>query len=142
MTVSEAFRELLLTFSDVTAIVGSRIYRLRLPQTPTLPAIRLQRIDANEELHLRGPSGIQVARVQVDSVALSGPDAERLDAAVHGDGVTTGLRAWKGMIGGGGSPADTFEIRLIRPAGVREGYDALELKQYKVMRDFLVTYRG
>jgi hypothetical protein len=138
VTVSDAIRDLLLSFAPVRAIVGTRIYVLRLPQSPTLPAIRLQRIDANEELHLRGPSGIQVARVQVDSVSLSGTQAETLDAAVHGDGVTTGLRAWRGFVDG--SPG-SFEILVIRPAGVREGYDALELKQYKVMRDYMVTYR-
>lgn len=138
MTVSQAIRDLLLRTAPVTAIVSSRIYRLVLPQSVTLPAVRVQRIDENEELQLRGPSGIQVARVQVDSVSLSGAQAETLDAAVHGDGVMTGLRAFHGFVDG--SPG-SFEILLIRPAGVREGYDALELKQYKVMRDYFVTYR-
>lgn len=137
MNVSEAIRELLLSMSPITAVVQERIFVLRFPQSVRLPALRIQRVDAVEEMHLRGPGTMHRARVQVDSVALSGVQAEILDELVTGDGITSGLRAWHGFIGG--SPV--FQIALIRPITVRQDYDALELNQYKIMRDFFVWYR-
>lgn len=142
MTVVEAIADRLSTIAEVSAIVAERIYAVKLPQDGDLPAIRIQRIDEDEGMHLRGSSGLHRARVQVDSVTeeASGVDARAdaiaLDAAVHGDGAGSGLCGWRGDIG---SPP--FTITGILPAGVREGYDAAELRQYKVMRDYWVSFR-
>ena len=57
MTVEGAIVSRLKADSAVSAIVGSRVYRLKLPQQPTLPAIRLQRVSRVEyEVSLRGRS--------------------------------------------------------------------------------------
>lgn len=66
MTVEMAVLTRLGQVSAVTAIVSTRIYQLKLPQTPTLPAIRVQLISDPRGHHLRGPDGARRARVQVD----------------------------------------------------------------------------
>lgn len=137
MTAAEVVRARLLTISAVTAIVVDRVYTQVLPQTPTdtLPAIRVQRVDQIEDAHLRGTTKPVRARVQVDSVAKSAAAAFALDAALHGNGDGTGLAGWTGEIG---SPA--VRVAAILPIDVRDGYDAEDLKQYKVMRDYAVTF--
>jgi hypothetical protein len=140
VTVDEALRDRLLSLTPVTALVSTRIYCLILPQAFNPPAIRIQRISQLEDMHLRGPVNVFRARVQVDSIGLTRSSAEAVDAAVQGDGLgsyATGLKGFKGPIG---SPA--FVIRAILPADVREFYDAEELRQFKVMRDFFVTFEG
>lgn len=50
----------------IEKVPASRIYQLKLPQTPTLPALRIQLIANPKTYHLRGPQGLERARVQVD----------------------------------------------------------------------------
>jgi hypothetical protein len=61
-----AVRARLVATSAVTALVSTRIYTLKLPDTVTYPAIRVQLIDEPQRKHLRGPDGLTRARVQVD----------------------------------------------------------------------------
>jgi len=122
----------------VTALVSTRIYLGVLPQKATLPAIRVQRVSENEFMHMRGTSAVYRTRVQVDSVSNASDAAGQalaVDAAVHGDGASTGLVGWQGTAGG-------IEITGVMPATVRETYDADELRQYKVMRDVLVWWKS
>lgn len=134
MSVAAAIRQVLLTFAPLTALVESRVYVMLLPQNPTLPAVRVQRIDEDEPIHFRGPGNLRRARIQVDSIGGGGAVAETVDAAVHGDGISTGLRAYQGTVG-------TIRIELMDPADVRTVYDADELRQYKVARDYFAWYR-
>lgn len=134
MTLDNAIRQLLLSMPPVTALVAARVYVLHLPQSPTLPAVRVQTIDEHEPIHLRGPGNLRRARVQVDSIGKEGAAAVELDAAVHGDGVSTGLRCFRGLVG-------TLLIDLIDPVDRRPAYDAEELRQYKVLRDYFAWFR-
>lgn len=138
MTVDQAVRARLLVVTPLTTLVSTRIYTVILPQNPTLPAVRVQRISQVEPMHLRGPVNLYRARVQVDAVATTKAGADAVDAAVQGDGlgdVATGLKGWMGTISG-------FVVRAVLPIDVRDGYDADELKQFKVMRDFWVFFEG
>jgi hypothetical protein len=141
VTVAEAIREHLMSLAPVVALVGTRVRLVKLRQSePTFPVIRVQRIDENQGMHLRG-GGVKVARVQVDSIAKEGSGvdaysvATAVDAAVAGPGDGTGLIGYRGDVG---SPA--FRIHAILPLPVREGYDADELQQFKVMRDVEVHF--
>ena len=122
----------------VTAIVGTRIYQGVLPQTPTLPALRLQRVGEIQRRHLRGGVKLQRARVQIDSYA-DGTDpigqALALDAAVLGDASGSALVGWTGTVGG-------VTIAAIEPVDVRETYEGEELRQYRVSRDVFVWWRS
>ena len=140
MTVDTAIRARLLSLASIVALVNARVFTVILPQGVTLPAIRVQRVGQIEPMHFRGPINVYQARVQVDSVGTSKAQADAVDAAVQGDGLggdATGLKGFKGSIG---SPA--FVIRAILPADVRDLYDAEELRQFKVSRDFFVHFEG
>jgi Protein of unknown function (DUF3168) len=51
---------------QVTALVGSRIYPMVIPQGVVMPAIAYQRISTVRPGSLRGPSGIADPRLQVN----------------------------------------------------------------------------
>ena len=122
----------------VTALVSTRIYNGTFPQDGTFPAIRVQRIGEDEQMHLRGAVGTIRTRIQIDSVADSAEpigDAQSIDSAVHGDGSGSGLIGWAGNVG-------DIDIQAVIPAGVRETYDGEELRQYRVMRDAFVWWNG
>jgi hypothetical protein len=129
-------RDRLLAVTAVTDLVSTRIYAGFLPQSPTLPAVLVQRVGEVQTSHLRGGQQLRVTRVQVTSVAPSRAAAVAVDEAVEGDGAGSGLSHWSGSTG---SPAVT--VRWTEPAGVREGYDPGELRQYRIDRDYRVHHR-
>jgi len=133
----------ILALPAVTAIAGTRVYVLSLPQSPILPAVRIQVISEVEALQLRGTAGWRRGRVQVDSVAsdVNGDDgltaADALDVAIYGGfvaGVATGLVGFAGTVAG-------VRIGSIRPAGRIEDYAADNLRQVRVSRDWFVDYQ-
>ncbi len=146
MTGTDIVRMRLAALTAVTALVSTRIYALSLPQTPTLPAIRVALVPGvPESMHLRGRTGVVVERVQVDYyVANTGTNplgaARAMAAAVYGDmvgGEATGLTGWSGSIG---SPATTVD--LIEPASQQVEAGAQdELRQTIVSQDYYVHYR-
>ncbi len=138
MTPVEAVITRLRDQAPLTAIVSTRIVNQHYPQTPTLPAVLAFEVDAFNGQHLRGPDGFARARVQVECRANSKPVADAVAAAVHGDGLDSGLFGFAGSVGG--SPA--FDIVNVEDGGRRSGYDADERRQYWVQRDYMVMYRG
>jgi hypothetical protein len=130
----------------VTAIVGQRVYMLKLPQRPTLPAVRVQRIDDVRDQHLRGPVNVNVARVQVDVfVADAGSDAydtaSDLMDAIKGDGLGPNASGLWGWIGSFGSPDD---VRVLNAelAGDSVDYEGDELRLLRMRQDFLLHWRA
>jgi hypothetical protein len=69
MTITDAVCRWLLEAPAVAAMVGARVYQLKLPQQPTLPAIRVQLIAEPARYHLRGVVNAWEALVQVDAYA-------------------------------------------------------------------------
>jgi len=59
----------LTTFAGLTPLVGTRVYPLKLPQTPTMPSVTYQRIDGPRESGIAGEHGMAHPRIQVDSWA-------------------------------------------------------------------------
>ena len=114
MTLEEAVRARLLAITAVTDLVGTRIYILTLPQTPTWPAIRVALIDEPVTSAVDGETALAQARIQVDAwVDATAADpytaAATLATAIHGNGsytAPTGLEHWHGAIG---SPAVTVK---------------------------------
>lgn len=141
MTVAEAIVTRLKSLSVITALVGSRVYTMELPQGGTLPAIRVQRIGESTFMHMRGGVGLYRSRVQVDSVSrkASGVDhyaqARAIDEAVRGANNGSALVGFTGTVGG-------VRMTGILASDVRESYDAAELTQFKIMRDLLVWHEG
>lgn len=126
--------------SDVTALVGSRIYLDKLPQNCTMPAVRVQLVDEPTDYHLRGGQRDH-ARVQVDAYAreVSGGDtyatAMALANAIHGDDAGSGLSGWAGEVG---SPAMTI-TGILRIDRTRD-YDPEELRTLRQRQDYWVWF--
>lgn len=140
MTAAEAVRARLLTLTPVTELVATRIWTFQLPQSVKRPAILVTQISDVQEQHLMGQGGVCRARVQVDAVALSIGAARAIDAAVLGtyaDGAPTGLRGFAGDVDG--SPA--FVVLGCEALSARELYEAEDVKDCRVTRDYYVWYR-
>lgn len=122
----------------VTAISSTRLYQAVLPQSPTLPALRLQRIGEIRESHLRGGVALLRARVQIDAYG-GGDDpigaAQALDAAVVGDASGSALVGWTGTAAG-------LEVVAVLPVDARENFEGDELQQYRVSRDVIAWWRA
>lgn len=144
MTAVQVVRTRLVALAAVTALVGSKVYALKFPQGCLFPAVRLTQVGGEDPMHLRGSVGLVLARVQVDCVdeEASGSDpfasAHAVMDAVHGTftaGAATGLCGFAGTVG-------STVVSAIVPAGLaRERYDAAELRQVLVSRDYLVSFR-
>lgn len=67
MTIEQVVADHLEATPAITALVGARIYQLKLKQNTAFPAIRVQLIDDLHGHHFRGANDPAVARVQVDS---------------------------------------------------------------------------
>lgn len=80
MTVYEPIRARLLASGAIAAIVGTRVYPLRLPAKPTLPAIVVTRISGVRATHLHGQASLARPRIQVDCWAQKSDDASALGA--------------------------------------------------------------
>lgn len=130
---------------DINTAAGARVYQLKLPQDPTLPAVRVQRIGNVREQHLRGPQGTVVTRVQVDSFVAEASGAygsvTDLADAIKGDGlgdVASGLFGFKGTHG---SPAILIENVEIVHDGTPD-YEGEELRLLRIRQDYLVHWRA
>lgn len=136
MDVVATLRDRVLMIGAVTALASTRVYASHLPQSPTFPAVLLERVDEVQHSQLRGGSTLRMTRVQVTSIATNRAQAVALDAAVDGDGAGSGVSYWTGTMG---SPS--VDVRVCEPAGVREMYDPGVLRQYRILRDFRVHHR-
>lgn len=118
--------------ASVAAIVGVRVYQLKLPQNATLPAVRVQLIDAIETYHLRGGSLTERSRVQVDAFAkeASGLDpyatVEPLADAIHA--------ALSGIVFDGDDIRITGSLRVSR----QPLYEPDELRDVRMTQDYIV----
>ena len=95
MSVGKAIYARLVAHAGTTALVGTRVYPLRLPQGPTYPAIRYQVISAPREHAMGADTGTVHARVQVDCWATTYAGAKALAAQV-----ILALSRWGGTSGG------------------------------------------
>lgn len=142
-TPEDAVVARILALPAVTAIVGTRVWQLLLPQSATLPAVRVQRISGVEMgAHTRGARGVAWARIQIDAVAgvRDGANAyttaSELAEAIAGDGATTGVLGWKGSIG---TPPLTIQGIFSLAEPVAE-FEAEELQRVRIRRDVQVVF--
>ena len=66
MSIETGLYSRLTTDTDVSGVISTRAYPLRLPQGYTLPALSYQRISTDRVHELDGVTGRAVARFQVD----------------------------------------------------------------------------
>ena len=146
MTVEEAICARVEGLADVVAIAGSRVYLDKAPQGTAYPVVVVQLVDDVNGYHLRGPNGLQRARVQVDAYAHEGSGvdayavASSLADAINGDGLgpyASGLSGWYGHIGDdpGISVQGCFRIDRTRY------YEAEEVQHVRIRQDYYVDFQ-
>ncbi len=138
MTAEALIVSRLKSLSALTAIVSTRIYLDKLPQSPVYPCVRVTLISEVGEAHLRGEDALSTSRVQVDAYAkeLSGIDpyalAMTVADAIQGDGAGSGLGGFTGTI-------DTSSVQGIFSIDRRRYYDPEELRVLTISQDYFVT---
>lgn len=144
MTPEQAVLERILSLSAVTALVGQRVFMLKLRQGETMPAVRVQLVDEDEDQHLRGGAGIFKSRIQVDVYAaeVTGGDpyaaATEIAAAIHGDTAGSGLSGWRGL--SGGSPPEIEVCAVVRKLRLMD-YEAAERREVRCQQDYMVGWK-
>lgn len=145
MTIEQAVYERLSDIAPLTALVSTRIYQLKLPQRPTLPAVRVQKVSGMSGQHLRGPDGLFRARVQVDAYEEETgswyADVTAIASAIRGDGLgsnATGLWGWIGYSGGSPPQLSIRNVVLVHD-GAPE-YEAGELRLVRIRQDYMVHW--
>lgn len=68
--------------TDLTAIVGEKIYCLYIPQSVQMPCVSYQRISGRPANTLLGASGLEVIKMQIDCWSRSLTEAKNMAKAV------------------------------------------------------------
>jgi hypothetical protein len=89
----------------IAAVVADRVSDTVLPQSPTYPAIVIQRISTPRERTLSGPSGLASPRIQVGCYADSGIAGKQLAAIVRGE-----FDGFRGKLSAGGTMVDECSV--------------------------------
>ena len=85
MTIrDDVFTRLTAGSTTLTGLVGTRVYRTKLPQNPTLPALTYWKVSGNRLHDLVGPTGESDPRIQVSCWAKTSAAAEDVAEAVRG----------------------------------------------------------
>jgi Protein of unknown function (DUF3168) len=138
MRISDAVCRRLRQDPGVSGLVGARVYQLKLPQQPTLPAVRVQLVSEPAIYHTRGVVNCYQALIQVDAFAnefdVVRPDpydtVEQLADVI--DRCLSGAR---------------FTIEPIHVTGSFRAsraplYDPDELRLARIMQEYRITYHG
>jgi len=128
MTIEKDIYYQLTDDTDVSTLVGDRVYPMKLPQGWTLPAITYQRISGERAHCLNGPSGRARPRFQIDCWAEDYDGAKDLS-----DKVRLCLDGFKGDIN---TESDVGGITL---EGDRDIWEE-DIKIYRITMDFIIPH--
>lgn len=118
-----------------TAVGGSRIYALRLPQGQVQDSIVYSRISGIGDHTMQGATGLARPRVQIDCWSA---DLDRANALANL--VKQRIDGFRGSIlWGENSPSEAIVVQGIFFDSEREDYDDTA-KLYRVSRDFLIWF--
>lgn len=139
MNVELAVAERLMADAAVAALVGSRVYVVKLPQRVTYPAVRVQLVDQPQRYHLRGEDELTRARVQIDAYASEDAGGNPYTSADNvADAIEASLSGKK--FRNTGSPEE-IEITGCFREDRRAMYDPDELRLVRILQDFMVWSR-
>jgi hypothetical protein len=143
VTIETVVLDHLLASPPVAAIIGTRGYQLVLPQSPTLPAMRVQLIDEIETYVLIGLTNCFRARIQVDiwtDAEAAGDPYEEARAGSTAIRDALAVTAHGGQRFMDGSPT-VLEVTSVQTLDKTVDYEADELRRIRVRQDFAVVYR-
>lgn len=130
--IEKALVSLLINDSGVSALVGKRVYPMRLKQGTLLPAIVYQRISTPRVLtHDQTYQGLAEPRFQF---AVYAETFEEMEACVRAIRVL--FQGYKGVVSLG---EDSIRIDGILTAGEITGFEP-ELDLYYTMADYMVSH--
>ena len=129
MSIETAIRSELINDADVTALVGTRVYPVMMPQGFEMPCISYQRVSSDRIHTLSGPNGRVDASFQVDFYAESYSVVRDL-----ADKARQVLDGFKGQLGG--SENNVGGIHLVSDRDLWQ--DNIEV--YRVTHDYSVFY--
>lgn len=126
------------TWPAFVTLAGGRVWQLKLPQKPVLPAARVQLIDGPGSHHLRGTNALQRSQVQTDVYAHEAGGAG-VDGYTQADLVAHAVdAALDGKRWAAGSPPVrvTGAFRI----GRRVLYEADELRLVRILQEYVVWW--
>jgi hypothetical protein len=134
--VRPGLRALLLANANIAAIVGTRVYPVILPQGIKLDSIVYTRILESEPYHYVGPSGLIIARFQIDAWSES---ADR--ATVLGNLIKEHIGGFSGQVSyGSASPADYVIVEGVFLVSGGDDYDS-ESFMHRRRADYNIVYK-
>lgn len=136
--IREAIAAALKADPAVAALVAARVYPLVVPTTGNLPAIAVQLIGLNRPRHLRGPTTIVSARVQIAAVSKLQPDCVRVTEAVR-----QALDGFAGTLGAGANSVFVVETVLADERDLDEPTmpDGTKRPYVRTIQDYVIRYR-
>lgn len=134
--IREAFRAILLSDAALsTAVAGSRVYPLIMPQGVRDASLVYQRISGIVDILMDGPQALRETRLQLDAWAADPDDAAALIALAE-----TKLNGFSGIVPyGDDSPQATLQVQGVFPVNERDGYDS-NAQLYREGRDYRVLW--
>lgn len=105
MRLEAALQGHLAAFPSITAVIGSRVYPLLLPQNVVYPAISYQRITGQTIQSNDGDSKLGYSRIQITAWAATYAESRELAAEIR-----TALIGFKGLMGAVWITGVTHEI--------------------------------
>jgi len=124
--IEDALRSVLLADAAVSALVGTRVAPMKLPQGGTLPAIVYQRISTIPRMGMESEVGPTRSRVQLSLWADTFQQVRALTTAVR-----AALQGWSG-------PAAGVDIKLVSLANWLDDYEPGPPERFRVIADFYV----
>jgi hypothetical protein len=139
VTAEEAVVAHLAADSGVTALVAQRIYQLKFPQKPTLPAVRVFLVDESQPSHLRGGGTTRTARIQIDTLTAEGSGTDAYgQAAEVAAAIDDAMLNKPALAFDGGA----LEVKITRRLDRRALPPiAEELREVMIQQDYAVTAR-
>ena len=132
MNLYTAVGHRLSNYSNLTALVSTRIYANKLPQSVSYPAVSYQVISGIPRTHLmNADDDLTAARVQVSSW-----DDNITDAMLVADQIKAALQDFSGTMGGDGG---LTVQRVFYELGPVDVYDP-EIKIHNIVQDFIVWW--
>lgn len=133
MNVEEAIATKLKADAGVSAIVGVRVWQLKWPQTPTLPAVMVQLVDEVGDNHLHGDVGMTQARVQVDAYGKESGVADPYGAVVD-----LAFAVYTALVGIAPFSVGDRRVLSVKWLMRRTLFEAAEIRAVRVTQDFEV----
>lgn len=129
--IRPALRAFLLADAGIAAVVGARVYPIKIPQGVNLACIVYTRISGRGDYHHGGPSGLAMPRFQIDAWAPTGDAATALANLIKDR-----INGYRGVMGTDPASVTVQGVFLLDE---REDYDDA-VRMSRMSRDYAIDY--